>query len=180
MTTVEPIRRKEDIEKVEKLLEKQSKRDHLLFVFGINCGLRISDILKLNVGDVRNKTHIQIIEKKTGKFKKFPINAKLQPLLEDFVKGRRSNEPLFLSHWKHRLDRSTAYYIIKDACENAGLQIKAGTHTMRKSFGYHHYRQFKDVAMLQKIFNHSSPQITLRYIGVEQEQIEDSYNNFIL
>ena len=117
---------------------------------------------------------------KTGKFKKFPINAKLQPLLEDFVKGRRSNEPLFLSHWKHRLDRSTAYYIIKDACENAGLQIKAGTHTMRKSFGYHHYRQFKDVAMLQKIFNHSSPQITLRYIGVEQEQIEDSYNNFIL
>ena len=51
---------------------------------------------------------------------------------------------------------------------------------MRKSFGYHHYRQFKDVAMLQKIFNHSSPQITLRYIGVEQEQIEDSYNNFIL
>lgn len=99
MTTVEPIRRKEDIEKVEKLLEKQSKRDHLLFVFGINCGLRISDILRLNVGDVRNKTHIQIIEKKTGKFKKFPINAKLQPLLEDFVKGRRNNEPLFLSHW---------------------------------------------------------------------------------
>lgn len=66
---------------MEKLLEKQSKRDHLLFVFGINCGLRISDILRLNVGDVRNKTHIQIIEKKTGKFKKFPINAKLQPLL---------------------------------------------------------------------------------------------------
>ena len=99
MTTVEPIRKKEDIEKVEKLLEKQSKRDHLLFVFGINCGLRISDILRLNVGDVQNKTHIQIIEKKTGKFKKFPINTKLQPLLEDFVKGRRNNEPLFLSHW---------------------------------------------------------------------------------
>lgn len=115
MTTVEPIHSKEDIEKVEKLLEKQSKREHLLFVFGINCGLRISDILRLNIGDVRNKTHTQIIEKKTGKFKKFLINAKLQPLLEDFVKGRRNNEQLFLSHWKHRLDRSTAYYIIKDA-----------------------------------------------------------------
>ena len=60
MTTVEPIHSKEDIEKVEKLLEKQSKRDHLLFVFGINCGLRISDILRLNVGDVRNKTHTHL------------------------------------------------------------------------------------------------------------------------
>ena len=51
---------------------------------------------------------------------------------------------------------------------------------MRKTFGYHHYQKFKDVAMLQKIFNHSSPQITLRYIGIEQEQIEESYANFIL
>ena len=67
MTTVEPIRSKKDIEKVEKLLAKQSKRDLLLFNIGTNCGLRISDILRLNVGDVRNKAYIQIVEKKTGK-----------------------------------------------------------------------------------------------------------------
>ena len=83
MTTVEPIRNKKDIEKVEKYLAKQSKRDLLLFNIGTNCGLRISDILRLNVGDVRNKAYIQIVEKKTGKFKKFPINAKLKPLIED-------------------------------------------------------------------------------------------------
>ena len=180
MTTVEPIRSKKDIEKVEKLLAKQSKRDLLLFNIGTNCGLRISDILRLNVGDVRNKDYIQIVEKKTGKFKKFPINAKLKPMIADFVKGRRDKEPLFLSYWKHRLDRVTAYYLIRDACEKAGLNEKIGTHSMRKTFGYHHYQQFKDVVLLQKIFNHSSPQITLRYIGIEQEQIYDSYNNFIL
>ena len=89
MTTVEPIRNKKDIEKVEKLLAKQSSRDLLLFVMGTNCGLRISDILGLNVADVRNKTHIQIIEKKTGKFKKFPINAKLLPMIKSYVKGRK-------------------------------------------------------------------------------------------
>lgn len=180
MTTVEPIRNKNDIEKVEKLLSKQGKRELLLFVIGTNCGLRISDILRLNVGDVRNKTHIQLTEKKTGKYKKFPINAKLKPLLEDFIKGRKNDEPLFLSYWGHRLDRVTAYYLIKNACEKAGLQEKIGTHSMRKSFGYHHYRQFKDVALLQKIFNHSSPQITLRYIGIDQDEIDYSYNNFIL
>ena len=97
MTTVEPIRNKKDIEKVEKYLLKTNQRDHLLFVVGINCGLRISDILALNIGDVRNKTYIQIIEKKTGKFKKFPINAKLKPLIAEFVKGKRDKEPLFKS-----------------------------------------------------------------------------------
>ena len=180
MTTVEPIRNKKDIEKVEKILFKQGKRELLLFVIGTNCGLRISDILRLNVGDVRNKTHIQLTEKKTGKFKKFPINSKLKPLLEDFIKGRKNDESLFLSYWGHRLDRVTAYYLIKNACEKAGLQEKIGTHSMRKSFGYHHYRQFKVVALLQKIFTHSSPQITLRYIGIDQDEIDYSYKNFIL
>lgn len=180
MTTVEPIRSKSNIKKVENLLAKQNKRDLLLFVLGTNCGLRISDILSLNVGDVRNKTHIQIVEKKTGKFKKFPINAKLLPMIEEFIKGRKNVEPLFLSHWNHRLDRVTAYYLIRNACEKAGLQERIGTHSMRKTFGYHHYQQFKDVVILQKIFNHSSPQITLRYIGIEQDQIDDSYSNFIL
>ena len=180
MATVEPIRNKKDIQKVEKILAKQGARELLLFVIGTNCGLRISDILNLNVGDVRNKSHIQITEKKTGKFKKFPINAKLKPLLEEFIKSRKNDEPLFLSHWGHRLDRVTAYYIIRNACEKAKLHAQIGTHSMRKSFGYHHYQQFKDVVILQKIFNHSSPQITLRYIGIEQDEIDCSYNNFIL
>lgn len=180
MTTVEPIRNKKDIQKVERILAKQSKRNLLLFVTGTNCGLRISDILNLNVADVRNKTHIHLIEKKTGKFKKFPINSKLKPMLDEFIEGRKDNEPLFLSHWGHRLDRVTAYCIIKKACKEAGIQEKIGTHSMRKTFGYHHYQQFKDAALLQKIFNHKSPEVTLRYIGIEQDQIDYSYNNFIL
>ena len=180
MTKVEPIRNKKDIQKVEKILSKQSNRDLLLFVMGTNCGLRISDILRLNVGDVRNKTHIQLTEKKTGKFKKFPINSKLKPLLDEFIQDRNNDELLFLSHWGNRLDRVTAYYTIKNACKQAGIQDKIGTHSMRKSFGYHHYQQFKDVVILQKIFNHSSPQITLRYIGIDQDEIDYTYNNFIL
>ncbi len=180
MSIVEPIRNKKDIQKVERILLKQSRRDLLLFILGTNCGLRISDILQLNVGDVKNRTHIQITEKKTGKFKKFPINSKLKPMLERYIKNRKNDEPLFLSYWGHRLDRVTAYYVIKNACKRAGLQEKIGTHTLRKTFGYHHYRQFKDVAILQKIFNHSSPSVTLRYIGIEQDEIDYSYSNFVL
>ncbi len=179
MTAVEPIRNIEDLKKVEIILSKK-KRDLLFFAIGTNCGLRISDILSLNVKDVRGKTHIQIIEKKTGKFKKIPINSKLKPMFEEFTKGRCGDEPLFTTIFKNRLERVAAYYIIKNACIKAGLEEKIGTHTMRKTFGYHHYKKFKDIVMLQKMFNHSSPVITLRYIGIEQDQIEESYSNFVL
>lgn len=180
MTTVEPIRKIEDIKKVECFLAKKNQRDLLMFTLGTNCGLRISDIVALNVEDVRDKTYIQIIEKKTGKYKKFPINSKLKPMLAEYIKGKNDDDALFTTIFQNRIDRFAAYHIIKDACKAAGLEEKVGTHTMRKTFGYHHYRKFKDVAMLQKIFNHSSPQITLRYIGIEQDKIDESYVNFIL
>lgn len=180
MTTVEPIRNIEHLQRLENYFAKRSLRDLLLLTLGTNCGLRISDIVALNVGDVKNKIYIRITEKKTGKYKKFPINAKLKPMFEEFTKGKKPEEPLFKTIFNNRMDRFGAYYILKTASNAICLDEKIGTHTMRKTFGYHHYKKFKDVAILQKIFNHSTPQITLRYIGIEQDQIDNSYNNFIL
>ena len=182
MNYVEPIRKKEDIELVEKYLAKTSKRDRLIFAFGINTGLRVSDILGLNVCDVKNKTHVVIREKKTKKYKKFPLNNKLKELIEDYLKDiKETNRPLFLGDKGLRLHRSIVYRFINDAIEKTKIEIGAiGTHTMRKTFGYHHYKKFNDVALLQNILNHSSPSITLRYIGISQEEIELSYSNFEL
>ena len=151
-----------------------------MFTLGTNCGLRISDILALNVKDVRGKNYIQLFEKKTGKFKKFPINSKLKPMLEEFTKNSKAEDPLFITKFKNRLGRVSAYNIIRTACKEACLDVNIGTHSMRKTFGYHHYKKYNDVAMLQKIFNHSSPAITLSYIGISQEEIDESYINFIL
>lgn len=180
MTIVEPIRNLKHLHKLEKFLAKKSKRDLLLLTIGTNCGLRISDIVALNIEDVRNKSHIRIVEKKTGKYKSFPINSKLKPMFEEFTKGKGSDEALFKTRFQNRMNRFTAYQIIKKSCKSAGLPEKVGTHTLRKTFGYHHYQKFKDIAILQKIFNHSSPQVTLRYIGIEQDQIDESYSNFVL
>ena len=180
MNIVEPIRNKQVLKKIERNLKQQSLRDLLMFLIGTNCGLRISDILNLNVGDVRNKTYIDIIEKKTNKPKRFPINTKLKPLFEKFTLGRNDKEPLFLSVFNNRMERTQCYRIINLACREAGVDYKIGTHTLRKTFGYHHYQKFKDVVVLQKIFNHYSPQITLRYIGIDQDMIDNSYSNFIL
>ncbi len=177
---VEPIRSKQQIKQVEEYLSKKNKRNRLLFVLGINSGLRVSDILNLNVSDVRNKTHIEIKEQKTGKLKKFPINDKLKKLIQEFIKHKNDKEPLFLSQKQKRLDRSQVYRMLNEACKDVGITINIGTHSMRKSFGYHHYKQFKDIALLQIIFNHSNPKITLRYIGIEQDEIDNSYRQFEL
>ena len=109
MNIVEPIRNKQDLKRIEKILLKQSFRDLLFFLIGVNCGLRISDILNLDVGDVKNKTHINITEKKTKKYKRFPLNKKLKPMLDEFTLGRSKEEPLFLTKNNNRLERTQCY-----------------------------------------------------------------------
>ena len=65
MKFVEPIRDKRKIELVKVILKKNDFRDYMLFLMGINSGLRISDILKLKVSDVRGKQYIEVKEQKT-------------------------------------------------------------------------------------------------------------------
>ena len=184
---VEPIKSKKDLERIEKFLENHSRRNRLIFAFGINTGLRVSDILGLNVEDVDGKSYVEIKEKKTGKYKRFPLNTKLKALIKDYLQNERcksyslaENEPLFLGKKHCRLDRSQVYRFLNEACKQLEITANVGTHTMRKSFGYHFYKKYNDVALLQKILNHSSPAITLRYIGIAQEEIDLSYNNFEL
>ena len=184
---VEPIKSKKDLEKIEEFLSLRNKRNRLIFAFGFNTGLRVSDILGLNVEDVEGKNYVEIKEKKTGKYKRFPLNAKLKALIKDYLINDRcksyslaENEPLFLGKKHCRLDRSQVYRFLNEACKQLGITANVGTHTMRKSFGYHFYKKYNDVALLQKILNHSSPAITLRYIGIAQEEIDLSYSNFEL
>ncbi len=185
MNIVEPIKSTETLREIESYLgrgrKKRHKRDLLLFVMGTNTGLRVSDILALDVQDVKDKSFVEIIEKKTGKYKKFPLNQKIRKLLSEYIdEDDEDDDPLFITIYNNRLERTSAYRIINAACRKAGIKDNIGTHTLRKTFGYHHYKKFKDIALLQKIFNHYSPCVTLRYIGIDQEEINQSYINFVL
>ncbi|MEC2221536.1 tyrosine-type recombinase/integrase, partial [Bacillus subtilis] len=75
------------------------------------------------------------------------------------------------------ISRSMAYKILRAAAEYVGLD-DIGTHTLRKTFGYHFYKQTKDVAMLQEIFNHSDQRTTLRYIGINQDAMNNAMKKF--
>lgn len=181
MKFVEPIRDKEQIKKVKQVLKQGNQRNYLLFVLGINSGLRISDILKLKVKDVKNKKYIEIKEQKTKKYKKFPITKTLKLCIDKYINNKLSEDWLFESkRGSHPITRVQAYRIICNACNNAGINLNIGTHTLRKTFGYHFYQEKKDIVILQKIFNHSTPDITLRYIGINQDIIDLNLMTFSL
>jgi len=182
MTTVDPIRDKNDILKLKSVLLKSSYRDYLLFEVGINTGLRISDILKLKVSDIRGKYYIELKEQKTGKLKKFRMNSVLRSELDNYISSKNDDNYLFesLRTSGNPLERTRAYCILNQAAQVAGITIKIGTHTMRKTFGFHFYRQTKDIALLQVLFNHSSPSVTLRYIGIDQNILDNAMEKFVL
>lgn len=181
MDIVEPIRNKKEIEQVKLILKKQRKRDYLLFLIGINVGLRISDILKLKVDDVKDKDYIVLKEQKTNKRKKIPIVSSFKFDLQDYIKDKNPKEWLFPSRvGNNPISRIQAYRIIKQACEKVGIKSNIGTHTLRKTFGYHFYKETKDIALLQYIFNHSSQSITMKYIGINQDIVDSRLKMFAL
>lgn len=150
----------------------------MLFLFGIYSGLRISDILKLRVRDVKGKDKIIMKEMKTKKDRRFQINKKLKKELDNYIKEKKDYEFLFKSRkgCNKPITRQQAWQILKEAGEKFGIE-SIGTHTLRKTFGYHLYMQTKNIALVQKILNHSSPEITMVYIGITQDAMDKAINN---
>lgn len=179
MNFVQPIRDPSLVQDIANCLKKENERNYIMFIVGIYSGLRISDILKLKIYDVKNKKYLNLREKKTGKQRMFEINPILKKELEYYIDGKDPDDYLIKSreNFNRPICPSMAYKILREVGERFGLE-SIGTHTLRKTFGYHFYRQTHDVVTLMKIFNHSHPGVTLRYIGIEQESINNAMKKF--
>ena len=181
MNTVQPIRDKKKIEQMKKYLKSKSLRDWALFILGINSGLRISDLLKFNVSDVideKGKVRDRLIvkEKKTSKTKNFPLSANALQALTEYITFSKPKTVLFYSRKGNEpITRQHAYRIINEAARSCGVKENIGSHSLRKSMGYHAYIAGVDIVIIQSILNHSSPKETLRYIGITQDELDDVY-----
>jgi len=181
--TVEPIRDKTKIKQMYQLLQGRDPKYGLLFKFGLNTGLRISDILPLKVKDIFNKKgnfyeYLVIVEKKTKKEKKIKLNNALRKRLLSYVKENNLSyeDYLFPSKKGGHIGRTQAYRILKEAADIIGIE-NFGTHSLRKTWGYWTYKMSKyNVGLIMDTFNHSSQNITLRYIGVNQDQKDELYS----
>jgi integrase len=180
MKTVQPIRSLTQIHKIENILKSQSLRDYMLFRLGINSGLRISDILSLKAKDLRNQDYFNLKEQKTGKTQRIKIQPTLKKELNQYLLNLQDNEYLFQSQKgiNKPIQRMQAWRILNDVARKVGINEEIGCHTMRKTFGYWMYKMCKDVTIVQKFLNHSSPSVTLRYIGIVQDDMDSLIDSF--
>ena len=181
MNTVEPIRDKRDIAAMKRYLLEKDEKYYIMFITGINLGLRINEILSMTVGDVKNRTRRKFRQSKTGKEITVAYNQELIKAYKSYCKGRAPDEALIPNNRNEYkpISRSMAYKVIRDAAEHVGVE-NIGTHSLRKTCGYHFYKQTRDVATLQIWFNHRHQTDTLRYIGITGESICNAMVSFTL
>lgn len=195
----EPLKNVDDIERISQYLVSEGRyRDNMLFIVGINFGLRVSDLLTLRFGHLiddsfRFKTTFPILEKKTKKTRKVKKNRYIT--INDAVMDAVT---LYLEHHPSKLDdymfkgegnrsghknepmhRNQVERILKGVVADLGIEVHASTHMLRKTFAYHQMMMSgnspRKLLLLQKMFGHSSTMQTLDYIGLTMEEMQEAY-----
>jgi len=181
--TVDPIRRMKDIQAISKLLS-DSPRNHLLFVMGTNNGLRTGDLLKLKVGDVRCMKvgdTLMINEGKTGKRNILVMNKSIHKSFQIYLEALKpcDNAFLFASRkGKRPITIQCVNNMVKQWTRSINLKGNYGAHSLRKTWGYVQRTVYGvGFEILCKRFNHSSPAITMRYLGIEDKEVQNILMN---
>lgn len=192
MNMVQPIRDEEALRKcfeIARAHDRARKKGEvcweLLLAVGFSTSLRISDISRLRVRDLVGTERIQVKAQKTGKATNIYVNREARKRIERLLRGKSPDELVFRSRQKdpetgqpRAITRQRAYQIISHIARQAGIRDRIGCHTLRKTFGYRYYKATGDVVSLQRILCHSSSRETLLYIGVIQEEIDNSLRGF--
>ena len=191
--TVQPIKDKRKLQRMIKVLEDQNPRNALLFRVGLNTILRIQDILDLKVNNIfhddgRFRLYLSLFERKTRKsksrqMKNIKLNSLLRKELKEYVEffELTSEDYIFFSlhNPDNNLDRVEAWRMLKKAADKVGIE-NFGTHSMRKTLAWTIYKQTKDISLVMIMLNHNSPKTTLRYLGITQESIDKTYEEFAI
>ena len=187
MNFVEPIRDKKKLAQIKNLLRGQRRfRDLLLFVMGINTALRISDLLRLRIRDFldgqgRLKQRFWVRERKRGKRHEVVINNSIQEAFEEYLAaypGITNDLEHFVffnaktNDYSASIKRGQAWKLTTSICREVGLKGNYGTHSLRKTWGYHARMQGVDLALIMHKLNHSSIAHTKRYLGITDDELQ--------
>ncbi len=177
---VEPIREIRNIKSIKTMLAK-NPRNLCFFVLGVNTNLRASDLLRLTAGQVRHCNagdEITLKEKKTGKDRRITLNKSAVSAIKELLASAPlpDSSPLFLSQRGEVLTVPSVNRLVKTWCRAVNLKGNFGSHTLRKTFGYHQRTQLNtSIPELMVMFNHSSQRQTLDYLCIQPDEIRDAY-----
>lgn len=181
MKKTQPIKNRDDIRRLKQYyLDRHQIRNYTLVTLGINTSLRIGDLLLLKWGDVydsadgRYRNHLDLFEQKTGKKNTIALNEEALSSLRLLRRAQMpvsDNDYLFKSREgiNRPIDRTHAFRIIRDAAKELRLDGIISCHSLRKTFGYHAWKRGVPPAVIMSIYNHSSLEITKRYLSIDQE-----------
>lgn len=141
-----------------------------------NLGIRISDIIKLRLCDIvhdGDRYRLEIIEKKTGKRRVFTVPLVIQQYIENYClrNGIKSSDVIF------PFTERAVQKQLRKVCDYLGYE-DIGTHSFRKWYATEIYNKNGfDIALVQRLLQHSSASTTQRYIGIEPRRIEEAIQN---
>jgi integrase len=180
---VEAVKSVDDIRTITSLLNKHGSEIYSdIWSFGINTALRISDLLSIRMETLTSST-FTLKESKTGKTRLVTLNKTALEVVRRRQHAYPSDVFLFQAKANRAgsskpVNRSTVARKFKEIGEI--VKIPLGTHSMRKTRGYQMYRSGVQIEKICKVLNHSTPAVTLRYIGIEKQDIQDTYTDFEL
>ena len=194
MNTAQPIRSREDLTRIKDYYRiiRPNSRNYLLIIMGLNTALRVSDVIRLKWRDVYDfqartcREHISLEEQKTGKASVIFLNDSVKAAIQEyrqFLCGRDASLPeedyIFGSYGRGEthISRVQVFRIVRQAAQACRIEGVISCHSLRKTLGYHAWKQGVQPVMLMNIFNHSSFQITRRYLGIEQDDRDNVFRN---
>tara|TARA_R110001592_G_scaffold112297_6_gene310409 strand:- start:7829 stop:8386 length:558 start_codon:yes stop_codon:yes gene_type:complete len=181
MATVDAVKTLDDVRYISSLLKKQNSSQIYsdLWLFGINVGLRISDLLSLTFSDVESGV-LEITEGKTNKKRTITLNGTAKAIRNKRRVANPQHTYLFQVESNRAKNKALSRSAVSKAFAEAGetANVKLGTHSMRKTLGWVMHSQGASIERISKVLNHSHPAVTMRYIGLTEADTQAAYSEF--
>ena len=184
MRATQPIRSKKQVSEFLAYFKKQGhNRNWVLAALCLHTALRVSDVLSISTNDVYDfdkrtvRSSITIVEGKTKKNKTVVFHKNLINALKAYMPESQPGQPLVLNKLTGKaISRVQAHRLISEAAKSVGIEENVSCHSLRKTFGYHAWKEGTSPAIIMEIYNHSSLAVTRRYLGVAQSDMNEVYS----
>ena len=192
MREVEAVKTGEQRQQVEAHLADQGDIYADIWKVGVNTALRISDLLSLTMDAVRMldpaQPALNVIEQKTGKLRKIVVNQTALAVMQRRLVEYPDHAWLFQSDAVNRdrrgppkpINRRSVSRVFEQVGRRVAPKVALGTHSMRKTRGFAMHKAGRSIESIAKVLNHSSPSVAMRYIGLVQQDIDESYTELEL